>query len=560
MCQLKSEGPRCATHAPALYLYAENRCSVYARILADDSVLTPEEQATFKELSAKAVLDAKEKNRLSEFQRIQANGSKLSDTETENYEKNRVSFLKLSRDVDLNAVAGGALSVRQLHAARVDVLRAVTRDPSFSSRPDRARITEALADIERDPENFGRLPRDLEELADGLVESGAVAELKPTVKLGNGRIYPVDANRLENLKFLAQRHYEVKGHSPVAAEQKQKEAYGLVTRLRVNNPDAFKTVCDLDASEEEIAQLPPEYVKFRTSVHFTKVLALAHDYDTRQFAHGFIAAEARHHSSTSYKNNPDRDVYEEYIAALPSVPHVDNVACGWKDETKFGELREEMSANDALLRAGKYTQLIKTYNGMFKTTPPTVGLPMPGAANKHQNPRDAELAAATNLPRGTSPDKKTKAQLPSHLNTGNGGVAPTTGKAAASAKAPPVLGASSKTATSTKSQTVPAAQKAPVSVSATQSGSVVSTSPSLVSPKTSERKPVTTSLPALPFPGKQGASPMKTTSVPVPLTAATRQVKEPHAVPPQSLQAKREDAVVEGSFADFFKKYFRTKK
>lgn len=234
--------------------------------------------------------------------------------------------------------------------------------------------------------------------------------------------------------------------------------------------------------------------------------------------------------------------------------------CGWKDETKFGSIRKKLSRNEALLKAGKYAELIKSYNGLFVTTPPTVSLPMPGSPKKHQKPRDAELAAATSLPRGTSPDKKTKAQLPSHLNTGNGGVAPSAGRAAPSTKVTTVVGASSKTATSTKSQTVPAAQKAPESVSATQSDSVASPPPSLVFPKTSEREAVTTSLPALPFPGKQGASPMKTTSVPVPLPAATRQVKEPQVVPPQPLQTKQEDAVVEGSFADFFKKYFRTKK
>ncbi|MCT1478300.1 hypothetical protein [Microbacterium sp. p3-SID336] len=544
MCQLKSEGPRCATHAPALYLYAENRCSVYARILADDSVLTPEEQASFKELSAKAVLDAKEKNRLSELQRIQANGSKLSETEKDNYEKNRASFLKLSRDVDLNAVAGGAMSVRQLHAARVDVLRAVTRDPSFKSRPDHRLITEALADIDRDPENFGKLSRDLERTADELVESGAVADLKPTVKLGNGRIYPVDANRLENLKFLANRYYEVRGQSPVAADKKQRDAYGVVTRLRVNNPEAFKTMCDLDATEEEIAELPPEYVQLRTSAHFTKVLALAHHYDTKQFASGIIAAEAKVHSPTNYKNNPDRDVYDEYIAALPSVPHVDGVECGWADETKFGSMRKRLTRDEALLRVGKYAQLIEDYNGMFTTTPPTVALPMPGAPKKNMNPREAELHAAASLPRGTSPSKKTEPSLRPELLTGKGGVSPSDAKARATVK------------TSTSTDEPVTTPKSTVRASIRSDAQSTPAPTVKAAPSATKPSPLPSPLP-LPFPDKQSSAPMKTTSVEVPLSAVTS-VKESKPLLPPADTAK--EKVTEGSITDFINKILRPKR
>lgn len=541
MCQLKSEGPRCATHAPTLYLYAKNRCSVYERILADNSTLTPEEQAEFKKLSAQGVLDIKEKNRLSEFQRIQANGSKLSVTEQQNYEKTRASFLKLSRDVDLNAVAGGALSVRQLHAARVDVLRALSRDASFRSRPDHRLITEALADIDGDAESFVKLPRDLENLADELVESGAVAALKPTVKLGNGRIYPVDASRLENLKFLADRYYEVKGHSPVAAEQKQKEAYGIVTRLRVNNPEAFKAVCNLDASEEEIAELPAEYVKFRTSAHFTKVLALAHDYDTRQLAHGLYAAEANHHSSTSYKNNPDRGEYDEYVAALPSVPHVDGAECFWQDETKFETLRKKLSRNEGLLKAGKYAQIIKSYNGMFATTPPTTAVPPLSAPKKNMTRREAEVAAAANLPRGTSPDKKTEAKLRSDLRTGTGGVKPSDEKPRAATKVAPPAKRSPAVVTSTT--------KAPVGTAA--QGLTVEAVP--------ERKlPAPLSLPPLPLPNGIQGSPTKPTSVPVPLTSASpvKDVSEP-VVPVSDVPKEK---VTEGSITDFLNKLLRPKR
>ena len=207
-------------------------------------------------------------------------------------------------------------------------------------------------------------------------------------------------------------------------------------------------------------------------------------------------------------------------------------------------MRKRLTRDEALLKAGKYAELIKFYNGMFTTTPPTVALPTPGALKKNMNPREAELHAAASLPRGTSPSKKTEPSLRPELLTGKGGVSPSDAKARATEKTSP---SADKPVTKPKS-----------TVKASTRSDAQSTPAPAVKAAASEVKPSSRpSLLPLPFPDKQSSAPMKTTSVEVPLSAVTSVKQSKPLLPP--VDAAKEK-VTEGSITDFINKILRPKR
>jgi len=324
MCNKKGEGPRCFYHASADLRRTQERIHRDERVIAKKP-LSQEETIELAELKARSSdlttqgkkLDNDLSTRLSALQRISDIERPLSDKEVVNHLALLTKRDELEADLNVSAVAKGAIRKKELSLLRGDILVQFAKENTTAAKHHlHARTIRAF--LERRAGDPDTPLSDAEaRVADEIYFANAAHYNKGReVTQGNGKTPALTEAAYTELQELVGRYNEL---SPAAAPAKQRQAHATVQVLR-EAAISFATATRDKLTELEAASLSSLHLKFHQHKNRREILAFAVTQDRRIERYGLLAIQAKKHFPKLYNAAVDREDMEAARASLPFGP------------------------------------------------------------------------------------------------------------------------------------------------------------------------------------------------------------------------------------------------